>query len=59
VRARHGEAGDLRRTRGLAHPRQALVINIPSEPYDYQNPDEHRADWDTPDIPYSWDIVFK
>ena len=38
---------------------EALVINIPSEPYDYQNPDEHRADWDTPDIPYSWDIVFK
>ena len=38
---------------------EALVINVPSEPYRYQDPDEHRADWDTPDIPYSWDIVFK
>jgi dTDP-4-dehydrorhamnose 3,5-epimerase len=40
-------------------PEEALVINVPSEPYHYQDPDEHRAEWDTPDIPYSWDIVFK
>jgi dTDP-4-dehydrorhamnose 3,5-epimerase len=40
-------------------PEEALVINIPSEPYDHQNPDEHRAEWNTPDIPYSWDVVFK
>jgi dTDP-4-dehydrorhamnose 3,5-epimerase len=38
---------------------EALVINVPSEPYHYQDPDEHRAEWDTPDIPYSWDIIFK
>lgn len=38
---------------------ESFVINIPSEPYDYDSPDEFRAPWDTPDIPYSWDIVFK
>jgi dTDP-4-dehydrorhamnose 3,5-epimerase len=38
---------------------ESFVINIPSEPYDYDTPDEFRAPWDTPDIPYSWDIVFK
>jgi dTDP-4-dehydrorhamnose 3,5-epimerase len=40
-------------------PEEALVINIPSEPYSHEAPDEHRAPWDTPDIPYSWDVVFK
>jgi dTDP-4-dehydrorhamnose 3,5-epimerase len=38
---------------------EALVINIPTEPYNYDTPDEYRAPWDTPDIPYSWDIEFK
>ena len=38
---------------------ESYVINVPSEPYNYNTPDEHRAPWDTPDIPYSWDIVFK
>jgi dTDP-4-dehydrorhamnose 3,5-epimerase len=38
---------------------ESLVINVPSEPYNYDTPDEYRAPWDTPDIPYSWDIVFK
>lgn len=38
---------------------EAIVINIPTEPYSYAAPDEYRAPWDTPDIPYSWDIVFK
>jgi dTDP-4-dehydrorhamnose 3,5-epimerase len=38
---------------------ESFVINIPSEPYNYDTPDEHRAPWDTPDIPYSWDIVYK
>jgi dTDP-4-dehydrorhamnose 3,5-epimerase len=40
-------------------PEEALVINVPSEPYRYEDPDEYRAEWNTPDIPYSWDIVFK
>ena len=38
---------------------ESLVINIPNQPYNYESPDEFRAPWDTPDIPYSWDIVFK
>ncbi|HEX2030353.1 MAG TPA: dTDP-4-dehydrorhamnose 3,5-epimerase family protein [Actinomycetota bacterium] len=38
---------------------EAIVVNIPTEPYNHAAPDEYRAPWDTPDIPYSWDIVFK
>jgi dTDP-4-dehydrorhamnose 3,5-epimerase len=38
---------------------EAIVVNIPTEPYNYEAPDEFRADWDSPDIPYSWDIVFQ
>ncbi len=38
---------------------ESIVVNIPSEPYHRESPDEYRAPWDTPDIPYSWDIVFK
>jgi len=38
---------------------EALVINVPSEPYNHESPDEYRAPWDTPDIPYSWDVIFK
>ena len=38
---------------------ESLVINVPSESYNYDTPDEYRAPWDTPDIPYSWDIIYK
>ncbi len=38
---------------------ESIVINIPSETYNYAEPDEHRKPWDTPDIPYDWDIVFQ
>ncbi|MEX0990910.1 MAG: dTDP-4-dehydrorhamnose 3,5-epimerase family protein [Actinomycetota bacterium] len=38
---------------------ESIVINIPSETYSYAEPDEHRKPWDTPDIPYDWDIVFQ
>ena len=38
---------------------ESIVINIPTEPYNHQAPDEYRAAWDTPDIPYTWDIEFK
>ncbi|HEX2026109.1 MAG TPA: dTDP-4-dehydrorhamnose 3,5-epimerase family protein [Actinomycetota bacterium] len=38
---------------------EAYVINVPSEPYNRESPDEYRAAWDSPDIPYSWDIVFQ
>jgi dTDP-4-dehydrorhamnose 3,5-epimerase len=38
---------------------ESLVVNVPTEPYNHESPDEYRAPWDTPDIPYSWDIVFR
>jgi dTDP-4-dehydrorhamnose 3,5-epimerase len=34
----------------------SLLVNFPTEPYDRQEPDEHRLPWDTPDIPYDWQI---
>jgi dTDP-4-dehydrorhamnose 3,5-epimerase len=34
--------------------REAVVINIPTEPYNYKNPDEYRLDPHTTDIPYNW-----
>ncbi len=33
---------------------EAYVINIPSEPYNYQNPDEYRVDPHSGQIPYDW-----
>ena len=33
---------------------EALVVNIPTEPYDRANPDEQRLDPHTNDIPYDW-----
>lgn len=33
---------------------EAYVINIPSEPYNRENPDEFRADPHDSDIPYDW-----
>lgn len=38
---------------------ESVVVNVPTEMYDRANPDEHRLPWDTPEIPYDWDIVFK
>ncbi|MBU1669806.1 MAG: dTDP-4-dehydrorhamnose 3,5-epimerase family protein [Actinobacteria bacterium] len=35
---------------------QAYIVNMPTELYDYQNPDEHRIPFDSPDVPYDWDI---
>jgi dTDP-4-dehydrorhamnose 3,5-epimerase len=34
--------------------REALVVNIPTEVYDREEPDEHRLDPHSPDIPYDW-----
>jgi dTDP-4-dehydrorhamnose 3,5-epimerase len=39
--------------------RESIVINIPSEPYNRESPDEYREPWDSPTIPYSWDIVYQ
>ena len=34
---------------------EALLINVPTEPYDRNAPDEHRVDPHENDIPYSWE----
>ena len=35
-------------------PEEAIIINIPTESYDYTNPDEHRIDPHDNNIPYEW-----
>ncbi len=35
---------------------EAIVINCPTEVYDYQKPDEYRLPYDTDKIPYDWSI---
>ncbi|HDN67953.1 MAG TPA: dTDP-4-dehydrorhamnose 3,5-epimerase [Firmicutes bacterium] len=35
---------------------EAIVINCPTEPYNYKNPDEYRLPFDTDQIPYDWAI---
>ena len=35
---------------------EALVLNVPTEPYDRQQPDEHRLAFDSDAIPYHWEI---
>jgi dTDP-4-dehydrorhamnose 3,5-epimerase len=32
----------------------ALIINCPTEPYNYESPDEYRVDPYDPSIPYDW-----
>jgi dTDP-4-dehydrorhamnose 3,5-epimerase len=33
---------------------ESVVVNVPTEPYDYANPDEQRLDPHKNDIPYDW-----
>lgn len=33
----------------------ALVLNMPTHPYNYEDPDHYRLPYDTPEIPYSWE----
>jgi dTDP-4-dehydrorhamnose 3,5-epimerase len=33
---------------------EACVVNVPTLPYRYVNPDEYRYPWDSRDIPYTW-----
>ena len=35
---------------------EAIVINIPTETYNYENPDEYRLDPHNNDIPYNWKL---
>ena len=32
----------------------ALMLNYPSRPYDYNDPDHYRLPWDSEEIPYRW-----
>lgn len=34
----------------------AMIINFPTELYNYSEPDEYRVPWDSKDIPYDWSI---
>jgi len=34
----------------------ALIVNFPTELYDYEQPDEQRLPYNDPSIPYSWEI---
>lgn len=36
-------------------PEETLIINCPTELYDYKNPDEFRIDPHKNEIPYKWD----
>ena len=42
--------------KGVSHP-EAVVINIPTEPYNHKQPDEFRVDPHDNDIPYNWNQV--
>jgi dTDP-4-dehydrorhamnose 3,5-epimerase len=33
---------------------EAIMINVPTEPYNSQNPDEYRLDLSAPEVPYEW-----
>ena len=35
----------------------ALVLNLPTRAYDYQDPDHYRLPFDAPEIPYRWSGV--
>lgn len=38
---------------------EAIVVNCPTELYNYQQPDEFRIDPSSPDVPYDWAAKFK
>ena len=42
--------------KGISHP-EAVVINLPNEPYHHDRPDEYRVDAHQNDIPYDWNRV--
>ncbi len=35
---------------------ESILVNIPSEPYNHQNPDEYRLPAHTKKIPFSWEL---
>jgi dTDP-4-dehydrorhamnose 3,5-epimerase len=38
---------------------EAIVVNCPTELYNYRQPDEFRIDPSSPDVPYDWATKFK
>jgi dTDP-4-dehydrorhamnose 3,5-epimerase len=40
-----------------AGPEPASIVNIPTELYDYADPDEFRRPWDDPEIGYDWTVT--
>ena len=40
--------------KGLSLDREPMIMNIPTVPYNYQTPDEYRADPFDPAIPFDW-----
>ena len=38
---------------------ESMVVSVPTEMYDYGQPDEYRLPWDTGEIPYDWGIVLR
>ena len=39
--------------------RKIIVLNIPSELYNYEKPDEYRLPYDTDEIDYEWDVKMR
>lgn len=37
----------------------ALIVNVPTELYDYDDPDEHRLPYDAEEIPYDWSVEYR
>jgi dTDP-4-dehydrorhamnose 3,5-epimerase len=37
-------------------PADALMVNFPTHPYDYADPDHWRLPFDSPEIPYTWQV---
>jgi dTDP-4-dehydrorhamnose 3,5-epimerase len=35
---------------------ESVVVNCPTELYDYKNPDEFRLPYDSEEIPYDWEL---
>ncbi len=37
----------------------ALIVNVPTELYNYDDPDEHRLPYDAEEIPYDWSVEYR
>jgi dTDP-4-dehydrorhamnose 3,5-epimerase len=38
---------------------EARIVNVPTLPYRYNNPDEYRFPWNSDEIPYKWPSYVK